>query len=122
MFFWLFWCLGVVLGWAGLVGVVFWNVVGLGIIVKCVFCGSSFLRGEALVQTTVATLLLITSAVVLSCVVVSYAVSIVEATLQTSNIPQLQRIKDLQRSLINETDSLFNSTLPVPAQSPFPVP
>lgn len=73
-------------------------------------------------QTSVAALLLLTSAVVLSCVVVSYAVSIVEQTLQTANIPQLQRIKDLQRSLLNETDSLLNQTLPVPAQSPVLVP
>jgi hypothetical protein len=71
-------------------------------------------------QTSVASLILVVSAVVIACLVVDYAVNVVEATLQTTNIPQLQRIKDLQRSLLNETDSLFNSTFPVPAELPVP--
>jgi hypothetical protein len=66
-------------------------------------------------QGTVATLLLFTSAVILTCVVIGYAVTIVEQTLQTTNIPQLDRLKDIQRSLLNETDSLFDQI-----QAPFP--
>jgi hypothetical protein len=72
-------------------------------------------------QTTVATLLLITSVVVLSCVVVDYAVTIVQHTLQTTNIPQLDRIKDIQRSILNETDSFFNQTITQP-QDTWPPP
>lgn len=71
-------------------------------------------------QTTVATLLLITSAVVLACVVVDYAVVVVQNTLQTTNIPQLDRLRDIESSILNQTDSLFNQTQPVPADSPPP--
>jgi predicted PurR-regulated permease PerM len=73
-----------------------------------------FFEEKVGLQTSVASLILVVSAVVISCLVVDYAVNVVEATLQTSNIPQLARIKDMQRSLLNETDSLFNSTWPVP--------
>jgi hypothetical protein len=64
---------------------------------------------------TVATLLLLTSAVILTCVVVGYAVTVFEQTLQTTNNPQLNRLKDMQRSLLNETDSVFNQTQVPPA-------
>ena len=63
-------------------------------------------------QTTVATLLLITSAVILTCVVIDYAVSIVQQTLNTDNIPQLARIKDIENRIQNQTDSLFNQAPP----------
>jgi hypothetical protein len=63
-------------------------------------------------QTTVATLLLITASVMLTCVVVDYAVSVVQTTLQTQNIPQLDRLRDIQNFILNQTDSLFNQTLP----------
>ena len=72
---------------------------------------------EAL-ETAVATLLLITAAVVLACVVVSYAVSTVEQTLNTNNIPQLDRLKTMTGNLLNQTD-LFNGTQPqLPSQPP----
>jgi hypothetical protein len=72
---------------------------------------------EAL-ETAVATLLLITAAVVLACVVVSYAVSTVEQTLNTNNIPQLAPLKNLENNLLNQTD-LFNGTQPqLPSQPP----
>ncbi len=71
-------------------------------------------------QTTVATLLLITSAVVLTCVVIDYAVSVVQTTLQTDNIPQLDRIRNMQNTVLNQTDSLFNQTLPQPQDSQTP--
>ena len=69
-------------------------------------------------ETAVATLLLITAAVVLACVVVSYAVSTVEQTLNTNNIPQLDPLKNLENNLLNQTD-LFNGTQPqLPSQPP----
>jgi len=72
------------------------------------------------VQTTVATLLLITSAVLLTCVVIDYAVGIIQQTLNTDNIPQLAKIRDIENRIQNQTDSLFNQAppeLPTP-QSP----
>ncbi len=63
-------------------------------------------------ETTVATLLLVASAVVLACVVVNYAVTVAEQTLNSENIPELGRIKAFQNNLLNRTDSLFNQTLP----------
>lgn len=71
-------------------------------------------------QTTVATLLLITSAVILTCVVIDYAVVVVQQTLQTTNIPQLDRLRDIQSSILNQTDSLFNQTQPLPMETPQP--
>ena len=68
-------------------------------------------------QSTVATLLLVTSCVVLTCIVIDYAVVIFQDSLQTTNIPQLDRIRQLQQSLLNEIDSLFNQTLPEVAES-----
>ena len=68
-------------------------------------------------ETAVATLLLITAAVVLACVVVSYAVSTMEQTIKTNNTPQLDQLKTLTSNLLNQTD-LFNGTQPqLPSQS-----
>ena len=67
-------------------------------------------KEKASLQTTVATLLLITAAVVLTCVVIDYAVSVVQTTLQTTNIPQLDRLKNIQSSILNQTDTLYNQT------------
>jgi hypothetical protein len=63
-------------------------------------------------QTTLATLLLITSAVVLTAVVVDYAVVIVEETLRTTNSTQLDRIRDINYALLNQTDNILNQTQP----------
>ena len=63
-------------------------------------------------ETSVATLLLVTSSVVLACVVVNYAVSVVEQVLSTENIPQFDRIKNFENNLLNQTDRLFNQTQP----------
>ena len=62
-------------------------------------------------ETAVATLLLITAAVVLTCVVVTYAVNTVEQTLNTNNIPQFAPLKNLENNLLNQT-GLFNGTQP----------
>ena len=59
-------------------------------------------------QTTVATLLFVTSAVVLACVVVNYAVEACEQTLDTESLPQFDRIRTLESNLLNQTDTLIN--------------
>jgi len=43
-------------------------------------------------QTTIATLLFVTSAVILACVVVDYTVVIFDQTLDTEDTPQIDRI------------------------------
>jgi len=63
-------------------------------------------------QTVVATLLLVVSAVMLACVVIDYAIVTVEQTLQTTNIPQIDRIRKTESSILNQTDNLFNQTQP----------
>ncbi|MDG6223046.1 MAG: hypothetical protein IAX21_01630 [Candidatus Bathyarchaeota archaeon] len=59
-------------------------------------------------QTTVATLLFVTSAVILACVVVDYAVVACEQTLDTESLPQFERIRALENKLLNQTDTLIN--------------
>ena len=58
-------------------------------------------------QTTLATLLFVTSAVILACVVVDYAVVVCEQTLETENLPQTDRIKRMENMILNQTDNLF---------------
>ena len=70
-------------------------------------------------ETAVATLLLITAAVVLSCVVVNYAVSTMEQTLNKNNIPQLDQLKTITNNLLNQTES-FNGTQPQLPSQPSP--
>jgi hypothetical protein len=62
-------------------------------------------------EASVATLLLVTAAVVLACVVVNYAVNTVEQVLNNHNVPELDRIKGLESNLLNQTD-LSNVTQP----------
>jgi len=70
-------------------------------------------------QTTIATLLLITSAVILVFVVVDYSVTIIQQTLNTQNNPQLARLKNIENNILSQTDNLFNTTQPeLPAQPP----
>ena len=59
-------------------------------------------------QTTLATLLFVTSAVILACVVVDYTVVIFEQTLDTENTPQIDRIQKLENMILNQTDDLIN--------------
>ncbi|MCW4016009.1 MAG: hypothetical protein NWF06_06540 [Candidatus Bathyarchaeota archaeon] len=59
-------------------------------------------------HTTVAALLFVTSAVVLACVVVDYAVVISEQTLDTQSSPQLEKIRNLENMILNQTDTLIN--------------
>lgn len=76
--------------------------------------------GRSSLQTTVATLLLVTSAVILTCVVINYAVVAVQDTLQTSNIPQLDQLKSIQNSVLNQTNYVLNQTITQPQNSPLP--
>jgi predicted PurR-regulated permease PerM len=69
-------------------------------------------------EAAVATLLLISASVVLACVVVTYAVTTIEQTINTQNVPQLNQLKNLENSLLNQTN-VFNETLP---QAPNPTP
>jgi hypothetical protein len=78
------------------------------------------LEKENTLETTVAALLLITSTVVFACIVVDYAVTIAQQTLNTENIPQLGRIRNIESSILNQTDSLFNQTAPEPPGQPLP--
>lgn len=68
-------------------------------------------------DTAVASLLLITAAVVMACVVVDYAVNAMEHILNTNNVPQLAPLKNLENSLLNETSSLGGTQPQLPAQS-----
>jgi len=71
-------------------------------------------------QSTLATLLLITSCVMLTCVVVEYAVASMNQTVTGGSQPQMDRIRDLESTLLNQTDSLFTyaSTLGNATQQP----
>jgi hypothetical protein len=79
-----------------------------------------FLKGEMALQTSVAALLLLTTGIILACVVINYAVTIVEQTLNTENIPQLDHIKSLENNVLNQTDKLFNETQPQLSDQPSP--
>jgi len=58
-------------------------------------------------QNTLSALLLITSVVVLTSVVVGYAVNVAEQTLQTTNLPQIDHLRNLQSNLLNQTDNVL---------------
>jgi len=59
-------------------------------------------------QTPVATLLFVTSAVVLACLVVDYAFVITEQTIDTEASPQIDRIRNLENMILNQTYTLIN--------------
>ena len=71
-------------------------------------------------QSTLTTLLIITSAVALARVAVNYALTAAEQTLKPENLPQMERIRNLENMLLNLTDSMFNGTmgLPIPEVPP----
>jgi hypothetical protein len=73
-------------------------------------------------QGSVATLLLVTASVMLTCVVIDYAVGVVQTTLQNPNIPQLNRLRDIQGSILNQTDYLYNHMMLNPQETPNPTP
>jgi hypothetical protein len=59
-------------------------------------------------QTTVATLMFVTSAVILACVVVDYAIVTFEQTLDTEDMPQMDRIQKMEDMTLNQTDNVFS--------------
>ena len=59
-------------------------------------------------QTTVATLMFVTSAVILACVVVDYAIATFEQTLDTEDMPQMDRIQKMEDMILNQTDNVFS--------------
>lgn len=59
-------------------------------------------------QTSVAALLIVTSSVLLACVVIDYAVVIFEQNLDTETAPQIDRIQYLENIVLNQTDTLIN--------------
>ncbi len=61
-------------------------------------------------ETTVAALLLVTASVVLACVAVEYAVNIVQVTVDTHNLPEVNKLQDYVNNLLNETQSTINGT------------
>lgn len=93
----------------------FWECVEFGYVVG--FRGTALKRVALVtlqrrdrVQATLATLLMVTAGVMLSGIVITYAVTVMESTLQTDNIPQLDRLRNLQSSLLNQTKSVLNQT------------
>ena len=61
-------------------------------------------------QSTVASLLLITSAVILACVVVNYAVAVFSETTKMQDSDELDALRDLQSFIRNQTSILSNQT------------
>jgi hypothetical protein len=59
-------------------------------------------------QTSVAALLFVTSTVILASVVVEYAVVTCEQTIDTENSPQIDRIRELEDMMLNQTDNMFS--------------
>jgi hypothetical protein len=60
-------------------------------------------------ESTVAALLLLTSTVIIACVVVTYAVNIAEATINADDFPAIGQLKQLQDSILNQTSNLYNN-------------
>jgi hypothetical protein len=75
-------------------------------------------------QTTVSTLLLVTASVVLACIVVDYGVNIFQTALQTQDFPGMDRYKNLENQVLNQTDTTIsqygNQTATLPQTSPTP--
>lgn len=69
-------------------------------------------------QSTVASLLLVTSAVALACFTVNYSVVIAEQYIQVQNGPLFDRLNNLQEYVLNQTDSMFDQTqIPMPSNT-----
>jgi len=69
-------------------------------------------------EAAVATLLLVVASVVLACSVITYAVITVEQTINTQNIPEINQLKNLENSILNQTN-ILNGALPhLPSPTP----
>jgi hypothetical protein len=72
-------------------------------------------------ESSVAALLLVTSTVVLSCIVVVYAVDTLQQSLSGTS-PQMELINSIQERILNQT-SIFGDTLScLPTATPNPEP
>ena len=69
-------------------------------------------------EAAVATLLLVTASVVLACVVVTFAITTVEQTINTQNIPQIQQLKNFENRLLNQTDVMNGALQQAPNLTP----
>jgi len=69
-------------------------------------------------EAAVATLLLVTASVVLACVVVTYAVTSIEQTVNTQNIPQIAQLKSFENRLLNETNVMNGPLQQAPSSTP----
>ena len=69
-------------------------------------------------EAAVATLLLLTASVVFACVVVDYAISAFQNTLNTNNIPQFDRLKTIEGNLLNQTDTFNGTQIQIPSDPP----
>ena len=61
-------------------------------------------------ETTVSALLLVTASVVLACVVVTYAVNIIQVTVDTRNLPEVNKLQDYVNNLLHEIETPINGT------------
>jgi len=68
----------------------------------------------------VATLLLVTAAVVLACIVVNYAVTLAQQTANNESNPNYEPIKNLESNLLNQTYQIINQTQPLLPGQPTP--
>ena len=50
----------------------------------------------------------VTSAVILACIVVEYAVVTFEQTFETEDVPQIDRIRKMENMILNQTNNLLN--------------
>ena len=69
-------------------------------------------------EAAVATLLLVTASVVLACVVVTYAVTAIEQTINTQNVPQIAQLKSFENRLLNETNAMNGALQQAPSPTP----
>ena len=58
-------------------------------------------------QVPLTSLLLITAAVLLTCVVIDYSVNVVQNTINTRNSPEIDKIKNLENNVLNQTNNLL---------------
>jgi hypothetical protein len=61
-------------------------------------------------QNELSVLLLITASVMITCVVISYGVGIVQTTLNIKDSPELAKITAIQQSIMNQTEALQSQT------------
>lgn len=72
--------------------------------------GQWFVWEKESLQTSVATLMLVTAAVVLCCIVINYSVTIAQQTANNATNPYYGQMENLTRQLSDQTTQLFNQT------------